>query len=141
MKLSKGMYILFIAVGAVLLLVGIVGVINKSGAGKPKADGPVENVEANRVKSDNDAEAKGNQKVIDAKQRGNDFEGYMVDVFAPAYGFKLAEWNQGQTSPEGNFSEDELKPDLKIERVREGKIFRFGWSASIGLCLAPNILY
>lgn len=137
MKLSKSMSVLFIVAGIILLIIGIFGLVNKPDA--PAEQNyfsnnitPEKNVSEesyttaendvavkNDVASEKPAETPAKSSEDAAKQRGNEFEGYMVDVFAPSYGFILKEWNQGQTSPDGHYAEDELKPDLKIERVKD----------------------
>ena len=124
------MSILFIIAGVILAIVGVVGLTKNSGNTETTQEFTAPKDRNNSV--DNSPSASGqpadsvNPSSIDpVKQRGNEFEGYMVDVFAPEKGFLLKEWNQGQISPNGNFSEDELKPDLKIERVRPGKNLAF----------------
>lgn len=49
----------------------------------------------------------------DAKQKGNDFEGYVADILK-ANDMRLKEWNQGTTSPDGAYAENELNPDFRV---------------------------
>lgn len=53
------------------------------------------------------------------KEKGNQFESFIADLFTEKNGFKLIEWNQGTTSPGGNYAENELKPDFYIQRNKE----------------------
>lgn len=54
-----------------------------------------------------------------AKEKGNDFEGFMADVLK-ANGIKITEWNQGTTSPGGAYGENCKNPDFKVEQPTSG---------------------
>lgn len=54
-----------------------------------------------------------NNNQLDPKEIGNDFEGFVADVLK-ANGIRLKEWNQGTTSPEGAYAENELNPDFRV---------------------------
>ena len=45
--------------------------------------------------------------------KGNDFEGYVADILK-ANGIRLKQWNQGTTSPEGAYADNELNPDFLV---------------------------
>ena len=49
------------------------------------------------------------------KQKGNLFEGHVADILK-ANGIRLKQWNQGTTSPEGAFAENELNPDFFVSQ-------------------------
>lgn len=55
----------------------------------------------------------------DYKKIGNDFEGYVADILK-ANGIRLKQWNQGSTSPEGAYAENELNPDFLVAH-KEGQ--------------------
>ena len=59
-------------------------------------------------------------KKPDYKAMGNDFEGYVADILK-ANGIRLKEWNQGTTSPEGAYAENELNPDFFVSQNSENK--------------------
>lgn len=58
-------------------------------------------------------------KEPDFKKMGNDFEGYVADIFK-ANDIRLKQWNQGSTSPEGAYAENELNPDFFVSH-KDGK--------------------
>ncbi len=60
------------------------------------------------------------KKTIDPKQIGNDFEGYMADILK-ANNIILKQWNQGSTSPEGAYAENELNPDFYVSHILNRK--------------------
>lgn len=64
------------------------------------------------------AEVKEESKTTDPKQTGNDFEGFVADMLK-ANGIALKEWNQGTTSPEGAYAENELNPDFRVIQKSE----------------------
>ena len=50
---------------------------------------------------------------VTPKQKGNDFENWMADILKASH-FRLLEWNQGTTSPEGAYAKNELNPDFLV---------------------------
>lgn len=52
----------------------------------------------------------------DAKEKGNQFENYVANLFKDKKLFKVLEWNQGQTSSEGVYAENDKNPDFKIKQ-------------------------
>lgn len=54
-----------------------------------------------------------NASDADAKQKGNDFEGYVADILK-ANDMRLKEWNQGTSSPDGVYAENEFNPDFRV---------------------------
>lgn len=55
------------------------------------------------------------EETTDPKQKGNLFEGHVADILK-ANGIRLKQWNQGTTSPEGAFAENELNPDFLVSQ-------------------------
>lgn len=52
----------------------------------------------------------------DAKEKGNQFENYVANLFKNRKLFQVLEWNQGQTSSEGVYAENDKNPDFKIKQ-------------------------
>lgn len=130
------MNIAFIVVGAVLLLVGVFMTVKKKPTEQvwtpkpvvetpqPKPEVKTETVRVHTIEerviekpvaADAPAATTGKEESAesDPKSKGNDFEGFVADV-VKANGLKLKEWNQGTTSPEGHYAENELNPDFKV---------------------------
>lgn len=61
---------------------------------------------------DENTKQEGNDQ-LDPKIIGNNFEGFVADILK-ANGIRLKEWNQGTTSPEGAYAENELNPDFRV---------------------------
>lgn len=133
------MNIVLIVAGSILLIAGIVLTIShkdiekqdaanvqnsipssaEDGESRPNqirldeaSDRPVEgqasNNASNEVTSKSDTVSE-----TDPKEIGNDFEGYIADMLK-ANSIVLKEWNQGTTSPEGAYAENELNPDFRV---------------------------
>ena len=99
-NMKKQMGIVLIIIGAILLGCGIFFTFS----GNENEKGVSENMESSEPDNNLDTEA---------KQKGNDFEGYMADILK-ANGMRLKEWNQGTTSPEGAYAENEFNPDFRV---------------------------
>lgn len=52
----------------------------------------------------------------DPKTMGNDFENFVANIFVDRNTFSVLEWNQGQTSTEGVYAEQDKNPDFKIKQ-------------------------
>lgn len=126
--MNKGMAIAMIVVGVLLVVFGIVSlskgekqekaepqviVVQTPAPAQPAAAAPVAATAPSTAEAQPTAED-------DAKTKGNNFEAYVVDVFKHGNKFRILEWHQGATTPNGNYAEDELNPDLKIALPRDG---------------------
>lgn len=60
----------------------------------------------------------------DPKETGNAFESFAADLMT-SQGFRLIEWNQGQTSTGGAWAEDSLKPDFRVSIEENGLSLEF----------------
>lgn len=60
----------------------------------------------------------------DPKEIGNAFESFVADLMT-SQGFRLIEWNQGQTSAGGAWAEDSLKPDFRVSIEEKGLSLEF----------------
>lgn len=58
-----------------------------------------------------------NASLTDPKQIGNAFENFIANLFADKSTFKVLEWNQGTTSTEGVYAENDKNPDFKINQT------------------------
>lgn len=141
------MNIVLIVTGSILLIAGIVmtvshkdteklGVANAQNSisssmdGETKqngmrfeevSNGPVAGQVANNA-SNEEASRSDSDSKTDPKEMGNDFEGYIADMLK-ANSILLKEWNQGTTSPEGAYAENELNPDFRvIQKSERGSI-------------------
>lgn len=54
---------------------------------------------------------------LSAKEKGNSFEDYVANLFKDRNVFSVLEWNQGQTSSEGVYAENDKNPDFKIQQT------------------------
>lgn len=55
------------------------------------------------------------------KEKGNEFENVVANIFKDRDVFSVLEWNQGVTSSEGVYAEADKNPDFKIKQSFEGK--------------------
>ncbi len=129
------MSFIFIILGIFFIACGIFGLANHSGKEKDqRARREAESVQTRayteRTSNENvditstekfaqsDADANRataiNSEEDASKQKGNNFEAYVVDAFKEDADFRILEWHQGATTPNGNYAEDELKPDLHV---------------------------
>lgn len=53
-----------------------------------------------------------------AKQKGNDFEGYIADIITQN-GITVKKWNQGAVSPQGNMADDAKDPDFFVSQPHD----------------------
>lgn len=60
----------------------------------------------------------------DSKMKGNNFEGCFADILKEA-SCRIIEWNQGATSPNGAYAENELKPDFLVGQKARGLDLRY----------------
>lgn len=67
---------------------------------------------------------------LSPKEKGNMFEDYVANLFKDKDTFKVLEWNQGTTSSEGVYAENELNPDFKIEQSCENDFKLTFWVES-----------
>lgn len=109
---------LLIIIGALTILFGVKILLLESSAEQGrKWDETLANSPRKSIQYDNPASvAPVPTSELTAKEKGNQFENYIADLFNEKNGFKLLEWNQGSTSPSGNYAENELKPDFHIRR-------------------------
>lgn len=127
------MNIALIIIGIVLVIIGATRIF--SSQGKEATETPVDKTDITEHKSDvrsyQESEINNKKNIVsensvlgedkgseynsqkDYKQIGNDFEGYIADLLK-ANGIRLKQWNQGTTSPEGAYAENELNPDFLV---------------------------
>lgn len=61
------------------------------------------------------SEAKPQKPEQSSKEKGNDFEAYLADIFK-ANNLAIKEWNQGTVTDNGAMGENALRPDFHIEQ-------------------------
>lgn len=54
---------------------------------------------------------------LNSKQKGNHFEDFVANLFKNRKVYSVLEWNQGQTSSEGVYAENDKNPDFKIQQT------------------------
>lgn len=123
------MNVLLIIAGAVLI---VVGVVRMAGDKQASADSAaqsntevalaqqqpqvqvVERVIERVVQVPAEAPSKSADSLT-AKEKRNGFEDFVANLFKDRSTFTVLEWNQGQTSSEGVYAENDKNPDFKIE--------------------------
>lgn len=103
-----------IIVGAIIAGIGVVMTVSNHEKSDNNAD-----IETTSKTVAEDAHQQPKENQSDLKTKGNNFEAYIADELKES-GCRLIEWNQGTTTPNGNYAENEFKPDFLIGQKARG---------------------
>lgn len=108
---KKFMGIILILLGAAALTVGIVMVCSK-----PKTEEIVVDMSSSPQKEKSTCPDNSQTGINEAKAKGNDFEGFVANIFKDRSIYTVKNWYQGVTSSDGVYAESNLNPDFEIEQ-------------------------
>lgn len=132
------MNIALIIIGVLLVAVGVIRMVNESSKEEattvhtfnvaPKPTPEVRVVEREVVKyveipaqqtapTQSEPQDQPAASELSAKEKGNNFEDFVANLFKDRSVFSVLEWNQGQTSSEGVYAENDKNPDFKIQQT------------------------
>lgn len=132
------MNIAIIIVGLLLVAFGVIRMMNEPSQQKasvehtfnvaPKPTSEVRVVEREVVKyvevptqqaatTQSESQSQPESTELSAKEKGNSFENFVANLFKDRNVFNVLEWNQGQTSSEGVYAENDKNPDFKIQQT------------------------
>lgn len=107
----KFMGIILIFLGVVAVAIGILIVCSK-----PKTEEIQIDLASGSQKGKSTLHDKSDAGLNEAKAKGNDFEGYVANIFKDRSVFSVKNWYQGVTSSDGVYAESNLNPDFEIEQ-------------------------
>lgn len=105
------MGIILILLGVAAVAVGIVMVCSKPKTEEISVDTATFSQKENTTTPDKPV-----AEINDSKAKGNDFEGYVANIFKDRSVFSVKNWYQGVTSSDGVYAESNLNPDFEIEQ-------------------------
>ena len=80
-------------------------------------EGYTDKTREKNVECGNYEQSEGSNKKTTNKEIGNEFENTVANLFSDRGLFTVLEWNQGQTSSQGVYAENDKNPDFKIKQV------------------------
>lgn len=120
------MNIFLIILGAALVIAGLARIVSSnakapSGGIADSSNLPVTECCAHAA-SQSAADPVSHNKAV-----GNDFENFVANLFSVRDTFKVLEWNQGQTSTDGVYAEQNKRPDFKIRQTLDNGSKIYFW--------------